>query len=189
MLNRLVVILFGASTLLSAGLSANDFSQFQINQGKGEFSQAKHFKFLKREIKSQGHFVIYKQQVYWHTRLPVSSELLLLPSAIYRRSDPEKSYQVLTKDKQINQLLAKLLSGQIDESDWDVTTLNAHCYKLIPLLSDVALLFASVELCAEDEVSRSIVITDQQNNETHITMQVISKELSQSDMDAVKLPR
>lgn len=189
MLNRLVYLLFVASTFLSAGLSANDFNRFEIKHGKGEFSQAKHFTFLKRAIKSQGNFVIYKQQVYWHTTSPVSSELLLLPSAIYHRSESEKNYQVLTQDKQINQLLAKLLSGQIDESDWNITTLSDECYKLLPSLSDVALLFASVQLCTEGELNRRIVITDQQKNETHITMQVTSKELSQSDMDAVELSR
>lgn len=165
-----------------------DFSGFEIKQGKGEFSQAKHFTFLKRAIKSQGEFVIFQQQVYWHTLLPVKSELLVLADGIYRRNDAEQDYQVLTQDKQINQLLAKLLSGQIQNSDWQVTAIEqTGCYQLVPTLVQVSQMFKQVKLCRNGDSQREIVITDQQNNNTHITMKIITKELSQGDMDAVKL--
>ena len=104
----LVAVLFVC--LATNCFAQSDFSEFEVKQGKGEFSQAKHFTFLKRAIKSQGEFVIFERQVYWHTLLPVKSELLLLTSGIYRRTDTDQDYQVLTQDKQINQLLANLLS-------------------------------------------------------------------------------
>ncbi|KPH95940.1 hypothetical protein AMS58_04500 [Pseudoalteromonas porphyrae] len=186
MLGKLTQCLLLCALLLSGHTLANDFSNFEVKQGKGQFSQAKHFTFLKRAIKSQGEFVIYEQHVYWHTINPVSSEMLLLPSGIYRRLNTEKAYQTVTKDKQLNRLLAKLLSGEIDEHDWKITAIE-QCYKLIPKLDDVALLFAVVELCSADENHRRIVITDQQKNETHISMQITSKELTEGDMNAVKL--
>ncbi|MCQ8878449.1 outer membrane lipoprotein carrier protein LolA [Pseudoalteromonas shioyasakiensis] len=165
-----------------------DFSEFEIKQGKGEFSQAKQFTFLKRAIKSQGEFVIFQQQVYWHTLSPVKSELLVLADGIYRRNDAEQDYQVLTQDKQINQLLAKLLSGQIQSSDWQITALEqTRCYQLVPTLTEVAQMFKQVKLCRNGDSQREIVITDQQNNNTNITMKIITKELTQGDMDAVKL--
>lgn len=185
MLNKLALVLL---FFLSTHAAANDFSRFKVAQGKGQFSQAKHFTFLKRAIKSQGEFVIYDQHVYWHTLSPVSSEMLLLPSGIYRRLEATKAYETLTKDKQINSLLAKLLSGQINESDWNITASdNERCYNLIPKLKDVAALFTNVNLCALDESQRSIVLTDQQNNKTEIMMVFTSKELTKNDMDVVKL--
>ncbi len=185
MLGKLTQCLLLCALLLSGHILANDFSNFEVKQGKGQFSQAKHFTFLKRAIKSQGEFVIYEQHVYWHTIDPVRSEMLLLPSGIYRRLNTEKAYQTVTKDKQLNRLLAKLLSGEIDEHDWKITAIE-QCYKLIPKLDDVALLFAVVELCSADENHRRIVITDQQKNETHVSMQITSKELTEGDMNAVK---
>lgn len=185
MLNKLALVLL---FFLSTQAAANDFTRFKVAQGKGQFSQAKHFTFLKRAIKSQGNFVIYDQHVYWHTLSPVSSEMLLLPNGIYRRLESTKAYEILTQDKQINSLLAKLLSGDINESDWSIAASNdEHCYNLIPKLEDVAALFTNVNLCALDESQRSIVLTDQQNNKTEITMIFTSKELTQNDMDDVKL--
>ncbi|MEI8626260.1 hypothetical protein P4S67_20410 [Pseudoalteromonas sp. B137] len=114
--------------------------------------------------------------------------MLLLPSGIYRRLDTSKAYETLTQDKQINNLLAKLLSGQINESDWNIIALdNERCYNLIPKLKDVAALFTNVNLCALDESQRSVVLTDQQSNKTEIMMVFTSKELTQNDMDVVKL--
>lgn len=169
-------------------LAENDFSQFEIKQGKGEFSQAKHFTFLKRAIESQGAFVIYDQQVYWQTTTPVKSELLILADGIYRRNEGEKNYQVITQDEQINQLLAKLLSGQIQDSDWQISpSTQSTCYELVPILSEVVLMFKHVQLCRGGDNQREIVITDQQNNKTHITMQINTEELGQRDKDAVKL--
>lgn len=188
MLNKLTQSMLACVVLFSAQAGANDFSQFKVIQGKGQFSQAKQFTFLKRAIKSRGEFVIYDQHVYWRTLTPVSSEMLLLPSGIYRRLQSNHQYQILTKDKQLNSLLAKLLSGDIDATDWKITTLaGANCYQLIPKLTEVANLFTEVELCAQDKEQRSIVITDQQNNKTQITMQITSNELTKGDMDAVKL--
>ncbi|MFY8328021.1 outer membrane lipoprotein carrier protein LolA [Pseudoalteromonas sp. ZZD1] len=179
-----ILLVFGAAECLAQ----SDFSQFEIKQGKGEFTQAKHFTFLKRAIKSKGEFVIFEQQVYWHTRLPVKSELLVLADGIYRRNDAQQDYQVLTQDKQLNQLLAKLLSGQIQSSDWQITVLEQNsCYQLVPTLTQVAQMFKQVKLCRDGDSQREIVITDQQNNNTHIAMKITSKELSQGDMDAVKL--
>lgn len=169
-------------------LADNKFSQFEIKQGKGEFTQQKRFTFLKRAIKSQGEFVIFEQQVYWHTRMPVQSELLILAQGIYRRSEDEKKYQIITQDEQINQLLASLLSGQIQSTDWQISpSKQSDCYELIPVLSEVALMFKQVKLCRDNDTQRDIVITDQQNNTTQITMQITSKELSQRDKDSVKL--
>ena len=192
MLNKFSKTIWFLIILLVCGttecLAQNDFSQFEIKQGKGEFSQAKHFSFLKRAIKSQGEFVIFNQQVYWHTFWPVKSELLVLADGIYRRNEAEKDYQVLTQDKQINQLLAKLLSGQIQSSDWQITTVEQkRCYQLVPTLTEVGQMFKQVKLCRDSDSQREIVITDQQNNKTHITMNITSKELGQGDMDAVKL--
>ncbi|KPZ63048.1 hypothetical protein [Pseudoalteromonas sp. P1-7a] len=182
----LVAVLFVC--LATNCFAQSDFSEFEVKQGKGEFSQAKHFTFLKRAIKSQGEFVIFERQVYWHTILPVKSELLLLTSGIYRRTDTDQDYQVLTQDKQINQLLANLLSGQIKNSDWQITTEDrTGCYQLVPTLIEVAKMFKQVKLCREGDSQREIVITDQQNNHTNIIMKITTKELSQGDMEAIKL--
>lgn len=187
MWHKILTILFTVIALSSQQANAYDFSQFKVTQVKGLFSQAKQFTFLKRAIHSQGEFVIYEQHVYWHTLTPVSSEMLLLPNGIYRRLPNEAQYQVLTKDKQLNQLLAKLLSGDINDNDWKIAMLNTDCYQLVPKLNEIVNLFSEVQLCTNGESQRTIVIIDQQNNKTEITMQITSKELSQGDMDAVKL--
>ncbi|MBE0457537.1 outer membrane lipoprotein carrier protein LolA [Pseudoalteromonas sp. KG3] len=187
MWHKMMIVLLVLTLLLSSQASAHDFSRFKVVQAKGQFSQAKQFTFLKRAIKSQGEFVIYGQHVYWHTLTPVSSEMLLLPTGIYSRLQSQQQYQIVTQEKQFNQLLAKLLSGNIDNSDWQISLLDPQCYQLIPVLPEIANLFTKVKLCASDDSQRNIVITDQQNNQTEITMQITSKELNQGDMDAVKL--
>ncbi|MBQ4833473.1 outer membrane lipoprotein carrier protein LolA [Pseudoalteromonas sp. MMG010] len=183
-----LLVLTALSTVVQAKSTDVDLNQFTINDSVWQFEQQKKFTFLKRKIKSTGNFILYDAQVYWHTLTPLESEMLLLAQGIYRRDANEARYQLVTKEQRFNQLLAKLLSGRIASQDWQITPQDvATCIELKPIDTQILNLFETVLLCAEGETQRQIMITDQQKNQTTITMTLKSKALTQNEMDKVKL--
>lgn len=94
----------------------------------GGFEQEKQLKGFKRPLKSSGDFrVERKQGIWWHTRHPFESELVVRPQEIVTRSGGTEVLRVdAAKEpavRAINAIFLAVLAGDIDvlEDQFDVT--------------------------------------------------------------------
>jgi len=135
-----------------------------LNEGAGNFSQHKHFKFLAVPIRSTGHFVVKQKNVSWQTQSPVFSEILIQPNGIYRRLSPEAGYEQLVDNSEFSLLLATVFTGDINPLQWqigegvslvenidlvdgvDLVSKN-YCLSLKPKAKQLQELFQHVDLC------------------------------------------
>ncbi len=209
-----------ASTKVAQSISSSDsndqtnqkltqlLSKLTIKQGKGSFSQKKHFKFLSVPISSSGRFIVHQQSALWQTEKPVFSELLLKPQAIYRRLSADNEFRVLTESSEFSSILTTIFTGQINPQDWYIPNSEQlaksdSCLLLKPKAQQLAQIFKEVSLCAlvmeepvrkntedpADEYAnkgnkklRQIDLLDQQGNKTQITMTIFSERLNQAEL-------
>lgn len=175
-------------------------------EGEGDFVQKKHFKFLAVPIRSAGRFMVKHEAVLWQTKSPVFSEILIQPQGIYRRLQPEDSYEQLADNAEFSLLLATIFTGQINPTQWQISeevslvlseNINVisdnYCLLLQPKAKQLQQLFQQVELCMPalpqsdkalekqaifDVEQRLINLFDQQGNKTQISMQIASRDLT-----------
>lgn len=167
---------------ITNNIQTNLLNQFSISQGKGTFTQNKHFKFLSEPIISKGLFILQNQTALWQTQSPVFSQLLLTPKAIYTRLERHMSYQLLTENGQFSKILSKLLSGKFDKSDWqEISSSNCNCVNLIPTTTVLEKIFAKVQVCFVDNLTRQFKLVDSNNNVTEILMNLTSLVIDETD--------
>ena len=162
--------------------------QLRIEQGSGEFSQQKYFKFLSLPIRSSGVFKVNPNAALWHTQQPVFSQVLFADDNIYRRLALNGPYQVLVQNSELGSVLGAIFKAEISTNDWSISMVEKQpCIKLIPKNPSLIAIFSRVSLCLKQQ-QRVITMWDKHDNKTIITMTLLANQLSQQDVDALELP-
>ncbi|TPH12239.1 hypothetical protein EPA86_18020 [Litorilituus lipolyticus] len=167
-----------------------------IEQGVGEFTQQKHFKFLAMPITSTGRFLVNRQSALWQTEKPIFSQLLLTPEAIYRRLSIEQNFQALTQGNELSAILSTIFTGNIDSSQWDIAKQvlkneNGHCLALSPKTDILRQVFEQAQVCLaqgeQQTMRRVITLFEPKENKTEITMVLSSRTLSKEELAQLKI--
>lgn len=179
------------STLANTITVAELLEKLAIEQGKGEFTQQKHFKFLAMPITSTGRFLVNQQSALWQTEKPVFSQLLLTPEAIYRRLSIEHKLQTLTQGNELSAILSTIFTGNIDSAQWDIANQvlnneNGHCLTLSPKTDILQQVFEQAQVClaqGEQKATRRVItLFEPKENKTEITMVLSSLTLSKEEL-------
>ncbi|PKI13865.1 hypothetical protein CXF71_14825 [Colwellia sp. 12G3] len=166
-----------------------------VNQGKGQFTQQKHFSFMSVPITSMGYFIVKGESALWQTQQPVFSALLLTPDAIYRRLSLDENYQLLTDSAEFSAILSTIFTGKVNTDDWQLKSrAKASCLELTPKSGQLKQLFRQVDLCLVNEATessspqqqRQITLTDSKGDKTVITMTLSQDAFIASDLEALK---
>jgi hypothetical protein len=158
-------------------------NQLKINQGMGEFTQKKYFTFLAHPVESKGRFIINQSSILWQTESPIFSQLLIGSNAIYQRLDKQEEYQILTENSELSTILTTLLKGEINSSKWQSNPIDNACLKLEPNDQQLKQLFDHVTMCRQNKSQRQVILFDQHQNKTEITMQITTATLEQKDLE------
>ena len=202
-----------SSALNSEKLSVNHsqdalLAKLAINEGKGQFTQRKYFKFLSMPITSSGIFIVREKTALWQTQQPVFSQLLLTSEAIYQRQAQTDNFQTLINNGDFSAVLATIFTGKVSRQNWIFTkgltkestaqtdkeidvenNKSTNCLVLMPKSEQLQAVFSQVELCLVNdskateniEQKREITLLDKQGNKTEITMQISNDRLSSED--------
>ena len=87
---------------------------------KGEFEQAKTIKGFRNPLLSRGEFLVARGQgVWWHTRQPFESTLVVTPTRLFTRRADGSADDVMDAQaepglKQVNELVFSLLAADLD---------------------------------------------------------------------------
>lgn len=159
-------------------------NKLAIAQGKGNFKQEKHFKFLSQPIVSDGQFIVKENAVLWETLTPVFTQLLVQEGIIYNRQSKQQPYSPMIESDEFSALFSTIFSGKVNSEHWQLASQEDNpnqCLVLKPTQTRLQQIFQKLILCINDAHQREILLLDNNNNKTEIFMQLENTELSETD--------
>jgi len=184
------------NNIVSQELVTKLVNHLAIDQGKGQFTQKKFFKFLTQPIPSNGYFTVSPQAILWQTSNPVFAQILVKNDAIYQRLSIREKYQPLVENAEFSTILTTIFKGEINSKDWSIDVFSSsepsnlaedNCLKLRPKNQQFTQLFERIEICLLEGRQRKIMMFDKHDNKTEILMRLNEIILDNKDLETLTL--